>query len=180
MNCTDCQRVILENGGRDHDAALIAHLAECSACSKVNERTLTISKLLALKRFEQPNPHFEIRNAAAIRKRLSEEKPSIFEWNPASLFRPIHALLGVACLCIAAAGVYYSAGPSKENVNNVVVHPVVEAVTPAQPEVVNPALAKPLLVIQDVPPPKGAVATHTQFGAETNLIKPADFQIPQR
>lgn len=179
MNCNDCQKTILENGGRDHDAAIIAHLTACPPCAKVNEQTLFLAKLLALKNHEQPHPHFEIRTAAAIRKRLSEEKPPLFAWNPLALFRPWHAMLaGAACIALTSVA-FYIGGPAKKNpASAVAVQPPIEAAQPAVAPAPIIGNDKPLLVVQDAPPSKAIGPAHTQFGAETNLIKPADFKVP--
>jgi hypothetical protein len=178
MNCNDCQRTILENGGRDHSADVIAHIESCPPCAKVNERTVTIARLLSLKNHEQPHPHFEIRTAAAIRKRLTEEKPPLFAWNPLSLFRPVHALLGTACVCLAIGGVYFTSKAPPQSAAGVAVQPPVETVQPAAIPAPLIGNDKPVVVVQDAPPGKPVVASQTKFGAETNLIKPADFKVP--
>jgi len=67
MNCAECQQICLETGGRNLPAACAEHVTGCDGCRKVFERTLVVSRLLALKKYEHPDPLFEIRNAAVIR-----------------------------------------------------------------------------------------------------------------
>lgn len=42
-----------------------------------SDRDAQIQRLLALKRYEQPDPYFETRNLAALREKLSHEAPGV-------------------------------------------------------------------------------------------------------
>ena len=103
MNCLDCQRICIENGGRNLPAGCTEHIAGCAECRKAGERAALVSTLLALKSYEEPDPMFEIRNAAAIRKRLDEEPTfaeTLREFFSAQGWRV--ALAGGVAACLAA------------------------------------------------------------------------------
>lgn len=161
MKCQECQRISLENGGRDLPAECLEHLVGCAECRKANERTVIISRLLALKKHEQPDPLFEIRNAAAIRKRISEEKPSALEWLQELLegkgWRI--ALAGTVAACLAIVATQFARPPAQNGTNMpAVAHREIALPAPAAPQSViipqphpdpnDPAWLKPMYVIE--------------------------------
>ena len=196
MNCSEIQRICLENGGRNLPAECAEHLVGCAECRKVNERTSVISKLLSLKKHEHPDPHFEIRNAAAIRKRISEEKQSAFGWLTGS-YRPWHGwAVGAAAACAALAVVLsaqstahwfnspqgFGSGGGVAAVEKPTAQSVPVIVAPnVKLDPNDPALYKPMVVIQDrnnasSRPPAGSA--QTQFGNSNILSKPVQFVSP--
>lgn len=179
MNCADCQRICLENGGRNLPAECTAHMAGCESCRKAGEGAAVVAKLLALKKYEQPDPMFAIRNAAAIRKRISEEESPMFDWLT-GILRPWSAL--AACAVIAGIAVLVHFNRPQTGTGTVAGEPA--AAAPAipesaqpQPDPADPAWFKPMFVIQDnsgAPPQFG----QPQFGESNNLSRPVDFTAP--
>lgn len=182
MNCAECQRACLENGGRNQSPDCLEHLVGCAECRRVNERASVISKLLALKKYEHPDPLFEIRNAAAIRKRLSEEKPTVADWF-AGTFRPWHGwAAGAVTACLAAAIVYFGDGAGSGGA----AAPAVAAqdASPAQPAIAqpdpnDPAWNKPIFIVEESAPAPVLRPDETRFGSPTNASKPASYTIPE-
>jgi hypothetical protein len=80
MNCAECQRHSLELGSDELPAAMSAHLLECPACRKAHQRAVSLRQLLSLKRFEQPDPSFEVRNLARVQAAIRDLDPSPRGW----------------------------------------------------------------------------------------------------
>lgn len=187
MKCTECQRISLENGGRDLPADCLEHLVGCAECRKANERTVVIAKLLALKRHEQPDPLFEIRNAAAIRKRISEEKPSAFEWLQ-ELFEGKGwriALAGTVAACLAVLATQFARPPAQNGTGiPAVAHHEISLPVPAAPQSVivpqphpdpnDPAWLKPMYVIETTGP-GGYHRGDVRFGDSNKQSRLVDF-----
>ena len=187
MNCNECQRACLENGGRDLSAGCVEHLVGCATCRKINERAVVISKLLALKKYEHPDPMFEIRNAAAIRKRISEEKPSPFADFVGGLFgikRWHIALAGAFAVCLTIVAVRMALPPAQNNAATTAVaksEPAPPAPAPAiekpQPDPTNATWVKPMYVIKDSGSGP-AMAGETKFGVSNNGSRAIEFNQP--
>ena len=107
MNCADIQRICLEYAGEALPADVQTHLAGCAECRAAGERAAFLVRLVALKRFEQPDAAFEARSLAAIRIRVQEinEQPSgwLAQLRAWLEFHPAPAL-GVAAVVLAFAG----------------------------------------------------------------------------
>lgn len=108
MKCNDVQRYCIEQAGSPLEARYEEHLASCADCRRVYERTLAVCRLVALKRYEQPDPQFEMRTQAAIRRRIAEDAASswaeriwgVLEGGPVPAFR-----YALAAAVIAMVGV---------------------------------------------------------------------------
>jgi hypothetical protein len=80
MNCTECQRLSLESDGGDLPEAVSAHLLECASCRRAHQRAVSLRQLLAIKRFEQPDASFEVRNLARVREGIANLQPASHGW----------------------------------------------------------------------------------------------------
>lgn len=176
MNCVESQRSILEGGGRDLPAACLDHLVGCAECRKVNERTVMVTRLLALKRHEHPDPLFEIRNAAAIRKRLGEEKPSLWESLLGLGLRPWHGLAAAAA-CLAAAGAVYFGAAAPRGPAAPALADQRDVPAAVRPDPNDPAWNTPIFVTVSNPSLPLASGGHTEFGISNGATRPAAFEV---
>ncbi len=190
MNCAECQQICLETGGRNLPAACAEHVTGCDGCRKVFERTLVVSRLLALKKYEHPDPLFEIRNAAAIRRKISEE-PSFAEtmrdFFGAQSWRV--AIAGAMAVCLAAVAIHNTtpnhqagAGTLAKQDATTPVAPVIQPQSKPDPN--DPAWQKPMFVIQDVSGASVELRSQllpgsgTQFGDSNRESRAVDFLAP--
>mgnify|MGYP003586266852 CR=1 FL=1 len=74
MRCWLAQRKMAASGDGIYPASVREHLARCASCRQLAEGMAFAQKLLALKRFEPPEPGFEDRSARRIRLALSAEQ----------------------------------------------------------------------------------------------------------
>ena len=105
MNCQDVQRYCIEHAGEPLDARFQEHLDNCAPCRLAHDRAARVVRLVGLKRHEQPDAHFEMRNLAALRDRLAHTQPALgwaerlralFEGEAAPAFRYAMAAAVVA------------------------------------------------------------------------------------
>jgi hypothetical protein len=80
MKCSDVQRYAVENAGQDLAPEYLDHLVSCEPCRKTYERALTVVKLVALKRYEQPDPSAEARCILAVRQRIDAGEGRWLGW----------------------------------------------------------------------------------------------------
>lgn len=85
MKCRDVQHYVLEHAGEKLEAPYVEHLRVCAECRRAQERADSLCKLLSLKRFEKPDPGFEVRchDAAMRRIRNLDAEPagwSLWDW----------------------------------------------------------------------------------------------------
>ena len=71
MKCQDVQRYCIEHAGEPLEARYEDHLTGCAACRAAHDRAVRLVRVIGLKRHEQPEAHFEMRNLAALRDRLA-------------------------------------------------------------------------------------------------------------
>lgn len=181
MKCEEIQRMCIESGGKDLSAECIEHLVGCAPCRQVHERTVLVGKLLALKRHEHPDPLFETRNAAAIRKRL-EAKPAAAGWlEGAWITGALQPWQGwaagavAACLALTAIWMTPKATTQPEATAIVKQQPALVPVVPQTPDPNDPAWRKPMLVLQDAGPEQVRPGD-LRFGGSNQPSKAVDFQ----
>lgn len=80
MNCAQCRRICLEEDAASLPADVAEHLVECADCRKAQQRIVALGQLLALKRFEQPDAHFETRLLAKVESSIRDLDPRPAGW----------------------------------------------------------------------------------------------------
>ena len=74
----------LESEGGELPTDAASHLLDCKDCRQAHQRNVTLRQLLSLKRYEQPDPHFETRLLAKVEAGIRD-----VEMEPAGLLRRI-------------------------------------------------------------------------------------------
>lgn len=183
MKCEEIQRMVLENGGRDLPTECLEHLVGCATCRQVHERTVIVSKLLALKQHEHPDPMFETRNVASIRSRLEKEQGAAAGWFEGAwitgAIRPWHGWAAgavAACLTLAAVWIAPHAGtsPAQPAFAEQPAPAAPEAPT-AKPDPNDPAWNKPMFVIKE-PGPDVTHPGDIRFGNSNGPSRAVEFQ----
>jgi hypothetical protein len=82
MMCGDARRICVELAGESLPAEVDRHLLECAACRKAYQQTLSIQKMIGLKRHERPAAGFEDRLVASVVRaiRQPEPRPGFLAW----------------------------------------------------------------------------------------------------
>ena len=84
MNCESARFEIATAETEIRSAALAAHLDRCAPCRTYAARDASVRNLLAFKRNETPDAHFETRLAARVRGEIEGTVPAR-GWIPAAL-----------------------------------------------------------------------------------------------
>ena len=85
MDCQTAQRLFDDLSGNHLEKAVAQrvhqHLADCTDCRVLQQRTARLQRLLALKRYEQPSPHYTANIVANFHRRLAEEERRGSVWH---------------------------------------------------------------------------------------------------